>query len=100
MYTTQRRVEREKFMYTTPLDSAIDVNAQVALPRPRSLSYLPNNYQLKYNLPFALLLASVFRPLGVFDLDKNPCRRFCTLRDGLKVLRLCPRAAEEANERV
>lgn len=56
-------------------------------------------YQLKYFLPLARLLAKIFRPLCVFNLARNPWRRFCTRRLGLNVFRLAPRAAEEENGR-
>ena len=49
------------------------------------------NHQLKFFLPFALRLARIFLPSAVLLRDRNPCRRFCTRREGLYVHLFCPR---------
>ena len=49
------------------------------------------HHQLRNILPFVLLRASTFLPPAVFNLARNPCRRFCTRLLGLKVHRLPPK---------
>lgn len=65
-------------------------------PKPHPSS----TYQLKYALPFIFLLTNVFLPDFVFSLAKNPCLRFCTLRDGLYVFRGADRPVEDEKGRV
>lgn len=42
----------------------------------------------------------IFRPVLVLNLAKNPCRRFCTSREGLYVARFPAREAEAEKERI
>lgn len=51
-------------------------------------------------LPFAKRLASIARPLLVFNRAINPDRLFCTLLEGLNVLRGAPTAADAEKCRV
>ena len=57
------------------------------------------HHQLRNILPLVLLRASTFLPPGVFNLDKNPCRRFCTRLLGLNVQRLPPRLEDVEKSR-
>ena len=54
-------------------------------------------HQLRYFLPFARRRFKIACPVLVRSRDKKPCRRFCTLRDGLKVFRGARREIDEEN---
>lgn len=56
-------------------------------------------YQLKSFLPLSRRLIRIFRPVLVLNLAKNPCRRFCTSREGRYVARLPASEAEAEKER-
>jgi len=58
-----------------------------------------NDYQLISLLPFAMRRFIIVRPALVLSRAKNPCRRFCTRREGLYVQRLPAREAEAENGR-
>lgn len=45
-------------------------------------------------------LIRIFRPVLVLSLAKNPCRRFCTSREGRYVARFPASEAEAENERI
>ena len=68
-------------------------NAQHTLHKER------NPYQLNAFFPFALRLIKINLPPRVRNLARNPWRRFCVRREGLKVRRLPARQAEAENER-
>lgn len=69
---------------------------QCTQPVPSTIS---TNYQLNAFFPLALRLTKIILPSRVRNLAKNPCRRFCVRREGLKVRRLPARQAEAENER-
>jgi hypothetical protein len=58
------------------------------------------SHQLKSFLPLSRRLFKINRPVRVFSLARNPCRRFCTLLEGLYVARLPRRLAEAENDRI
>lgn len=57
-------------------------------------------HQLRYFLPFARRRFKIDCPVRVRTRAKKPCRRFCTLRDGLKVFRGAPRETDDENVRL
>jgi hypothetical protein len=57
-------------------------------------------YQVNALLPFCFLLRRIFLPFFDFVLASHPCLRFCTLREGLNVLRGARRGVEVEKERV
>jgi len=57
-------------------------------------------YQLNAFFPLALLLIRIFLPPRVRSLARNPWRRFCTLREGLYVIRFPARQALAEKGRV
>lgn len=69
---------------------------QCTQPVPSTIS---TNYQLNAFFPLVLRLTKIILPSRVRNLAKNPCRRFCVRREGLKVRRLPARQAEAENER-
>lgn len=69
------------------------------IPLPQSQRTEPPPYQLNAFFPFVFRLIRINLPPRVRNLARNPWRRFCVRREGLKVRRLPARQAEAENER-
>jgi hypothetical protein len=90
------QTSRFSYIYTDTLEGTTSRNAALnPLSRPMRLS----DYQLISLLPFAMRRFIIVRPAFVLSRARNPCRRFCTRREGLYVQRLPAREAEAENGR-